>query len=86
MINKMVIIASWCVQVTPNDRPSMRKIIEMLENDVKLLQMPPRPYQLPFETSTDDQSYQSTEDRSHDGSTGETSTLLYHPNEISATV
>ncbi|KAK8633320.1 hypothetical protein V6N13_014166 [Hibiscus sabdariffa] len=86
MVKKMVIIASWCVQLRPNNRPSMSKVLEMLDSDVELLRMPPQPYQLPFEVPTD-QSHSSTKDRSHDnGSTCETSTLLYSSNEISIDV
>ncbi|KAK8633323.1 hypothetical protein V6N13_014169 [Hibiscus sabdariffa] len=56
VVRKMVMIASWCVPLKPNDRPSMRKVLEMSETDVELLQMLPRPFQLPHEISTEDQS------------------------------
>ncbi|KAE8677789.1 PR5-like receptor kinase [Hibiscus syriacus] len=83
MVKKMVIVASWCVQIKPNDRPSMSKVLEMLETDVELLQMPPQPFQLPFEVPTD-QSHGSNTELSHENSsTGETSALLYSSNEIS---
>ncbi|GMI79519.1 hypothetical protein like AT5G38250 [Hibiscus trionum] len=80
---KMAMIASWCVQLKPNDRPSMSKVLEMFETDVELLQMPSSPFQLPFEISTEDQSHGSFENRSNDSSTGETSTLSCSSNEIS---
>ncbi|KAL4378853.1 hypothetical protein GQ457_02G038510 [Hibiscus cannabinus] len=80
MVKKMVIIASWCVQVKPNDRPSMSKVLEMFETDVELLQMPLQPFQLPFEVPT---ANNSIKDRSYDSSTGETSAVLYSSNEIS---
>ncbi|EOY13644.1 Uncharacterized protein TCM_032266 [Theobroma cacao] len=54
IVKKMIITACWCIQVTPNNRPSMSKVLQMLETDVKLLQMPPKPFQLPFEISTED--------------------------------
>ncbi|EOY13647.1 PR5-like receptor kinase [Theobroma cacao] len=54
IVKKMIITACWCIQVTPNDRPSMGKVLQMLETDVELLQMPPKPFQLPFEVSTKD--------------------------------
>ncbi|KAJ9678757.1 hypothetical protein PVL29_020833 [Vitis rotundifolia] len=40
---KMVIVALWCVQMKPMDRPSMSKAVDMLEGDVELLQLPPKP-------------------------------------------
>ncbi|XP_042520725.1 rust resistance kinase Lr10-like [Macadamia integrifolia] len=43
MVKKLVIVALWCIQMRPNDRPSMSKVIEMLEGSVELLQMPPKP-------------------------------------------
>ncbi|KAK6270283.1 hypothetical protein POUND7_007388 [Theobroma cacao] len=54
IVRKMIITAFWCIQVTPSDRPSMSKVLEMLETDVELLQMPPKPFQLPFEISAQD--------------------------------
>ncbi|GMN74980.1 hypothetical protein TIFTF001_053289 [Ficus carica] len=42
-IKKMVIVALWCIQLKPSDRPSMSKVIEMLEGEVECLQMPPKP-------------------------------------------
>ncbi|PPR88997.1 hypothetical protein GOBAR_AA31682 [Gossypium barbadense] len=48
----MVITAFWCIQLLPSDRPSMSKVLKMLESDVELLKMPPKPFhQLPLETS-----------------------------------
>ncbi|RVW87483.1 Rust resistance kinase Lr10 [Vitis vinifera] len=40
---KMVIVALWCVQMKPVDRPSMSKTLEMLEGEIELLKMPPKP-------------------------------------------
>ncbi|PON72100.1 GPCR kinase [Parasponia andersonii] len=40
---KMMIVALWCIQLKPSDRPSMNKVIEMLEGDVECLPMPPKP-------------------------------------------
>ncbi|XWS10800.1 hypothetical protein CRYUN_Cryun38cG0028900 [Craigia yunnanensis] len=52
MVRKMVVVAFWCIQMMPADRPSMSKVLKMLEIDVQLLEMPPKPfYQLPLETS-----------------------------------
>ncbi|XP_043720666.1 rust resistance kinase Lr10-like [Telopea speciosissima] len=43
IVKKLIIVALWCIQMKPNDRPSMSKVIEMLEGSVELLQMPPKP-------------------------------------------
>ncbi|KAL1146000.1 hypothetical protein V6Z11_A11G339600 [Gossypium hirsutum] len=79
IVKKMVITASWCIQIKPSERPSMSKVLEMFETDVTLLEMPPRPFQLPFEVSSKDQFYNnstnSTEDQSHGTSTTGTSRL-----------
>ncbi|KAB2043742.1 hypothetical protein ES319_D01G039700v1 [Gossypium barbadense] len=41
MVKKMVITAFWCIQLLPSDRPSMSKVLKMLESDVELLEMAP---------------------------------------------
>ncbi|KAM0944354.1 putative glycerophosphodiester phosphodiesterase, protein kinase RLK-Pelle-LRK10L-2 family [Dioscorea sansibarensis] len=41
---KMVLVGLWCVQTRPEDRPSMTKVVEMLEGSIDELQMPPKPY------------------------------------------
>ncbi|XP_062120195.1 rust resistance kinase Lr10-like [Humulus lupulus] len=40
---KMIIVALWCIQLKPSDRPTMDKVIEMLEGEVESLQIPPKP-------------------------------------------
>uniref|UniRef100_F6H7E5 Protein kinase domain-containing protein n=2 Tax=Vitis vinifera TaxID=29760 RepID=F6H7E5_VITVI len=42
-IRKIIIVALWCVQMKPTNRPSMSKALEMLESEVELLQMPSKP-------------------------------------------
>ncbi|KAK6925975.1 Wall-associated receptor kinase, galacturonan-binding domain [Dillenia turbinata] len=54
LVKKMVIIALWCIQMKPNDRPSMSKVVKMLEGDVELLQMPPKPVFYPQEIPVED--------------------------------
>lgn len=44
MVKKMIIVALWCIQMKPSERPSMNKVIEMLEGDVDVLGMPPKPF------------------------------------------
>ncbi|XP_011015080.1 PREDICTED: probable L-type lectin-domain containing receptor kinase V.3 isoform X2 [Populus euphratica] len=51
---KMIIVALWCIQLKPVDRPSMHKAAEMLESDVESLRMPPKPFLTPHQMSGDD--------------------------------
>jgi hypothetical protein len=43
MIKKVIIVALWCIQMKPSDRPSMNNVLKMLEGEVEYLQMPPKP-------------------------------------------
>jgi serine/threonine protein kinase len=49
VVKKIIIVALWCIQLKPSDRPSMYKVIEMLEGEVEFLQMPPKPFLSPTE-------------------------------------
>ncbi|XP_040972447.1 rust resistance kinase Lr10-like [Gossypium hirsutum] len=63
MIRKMIITSFWCIQLLPSDRPSMNKVLKMLESNVELLEMPPKPFhQLPLETSTEVHNYENFND------------------------
>ena len=55
LLKKLIIVALWCIQLKPSDRPSMNKVVEMLEGNVELLQMPPRPLLTPQEVPAEDQ-------------------------------
>ncbi|CAL5342903.1 unnamed protein product [Camellia sinensis] len=54
MIRKMIITALWCIQMKPDDRPAMNKVVEMLEGNIELVQMPPKPFLTPQEMPTED--------------------------------
>ncbi|KAG2694026.1 hypothetical protein I3760_08G122400, partial [Carya illinoinensis] len=41
----MMIFALWCIQLKPSDRPSMNKVVKMLEGDVECLEVPLKPLQ-----------------------------------------
>ncbi|XXG71873.1 hypothetical protein AAC387_Pa07g1101 [Persea americana] len=41
---KMVLVGLWCIQTDPTTRPSMTRVVEMLEGSVHSLEMPPKPY------------------------------------------
>lgn len=47
MVKKMVLVALWCIQMSPGNRPAMNKVVEMLEGDVGEIEMPPRPFLAP---------------------------------------
>ncbi|KAJ6814188.1 LEAF RUST 10 DISEASE-RESISTANCE LOCUS RECEPTOR-LIKE PROTEIN KINASE-like 2.5 [Iris pallida] len=45
MERKLCKVGLWCIQMRPSDRPSMSRVIEMLEeDDVDALPMPPKPF------------------------------------------
>ncbi|KAM0844969.1 hypothetical protein ACQ4PT_056720 [Festuca glaucescens] len=41
---KMTLVGLWCIQTNPRHRPSMSKVIDMLEKDINELEMPPKPF------------------------------------------
>ncbi|KAF7849539.1 hypothetical protein BT93_L0659 [Corymbia citriodora subsp. variegata] len=51
IVKKMMIVALWCIQLNPRDRPSMRKVLEILEGEADDLQVPPKPLFCPTEMS-----------------------------------
>ncbi|CAL5206677.1 unnamed protein product [Lathyrus oleraceus] len=44
LAKKMMIVALWCIQTKPEDRPCMIKVLEMLEEEDGELQIPNKPY------------------------------------------
>jgi len=40
---RMTIVGLWCIQTFPNDRPTMSKVVDMLEGNMNFLEMPPKP-------------------------------------------
>ncbi|KAL1531990.1 LEAF RUST 10 DISEASE-RESISTANCE LOCUS RECEPTOR-LIKE PROTEIN KINASE-like 2.3 isoform X1 [Salvia divinorum] len=46
IVKKMTIVALWCILMSPNDRPSMNTVLEMLEGDVACLQIPSQSTQI----------------------------------------
>ncbi|KAJ9562085.1 hypothetical protein OSB04_007245 [Centaurea solstitialis] len=42
LARKMVTVSLWCIQSGPSDRPSISKVVEMLEGSLESLQVPPR--------------------------------------------
>ncbi|KAL3631350.1 hypothetical protein CASFOL_024334 [Castilleja foliolosa] len=40
---KLITVGLWCIQTDPKDRPSMSKVVEMLEGKIDSLEFPPKP-------------------------------------------
>ncbi|KAL1536934.1 non-specific serine/threonine protein kinase [Salvia divinorum] len=40
---KMLMVGVWCIQTAPSDRPSISKVVEMLQGSVQSIEMPPKP-------------------------------------------
>ncbi|XVE64370.1 hypothetical protein DITRI_Ditri07aG0095500 [Diplodiscus trichospermus] len=59
---KMVIVAFWCIQMQPANRPSMTKVLEMLESELEVLEMPARSFLFSLEMSTKDHSSKNSMD------------------------
>ncbi|KAK7385007.1 hypothetical protein VNO78_30714 [Psophocarpus tetragonolobus] len=49
LVKKIFIVALWCIQLKPNDRPSMKNVVEMLEGNYERLTMPPKPSFYPYD-------------------------------------
>ncbi|KAL3345664.1 hypothetical protein AABB24_024559 [Solanum stoloniferum] len=45
MARKLSLVALWCIQTNPIQRPSMSRVLEMLEGEVEVLEVPPQPIQ-----------------------------------------
>ncbi|KAJ0242798.1 Legume lectin domain-containing protein [Hirschfeldia incana] len=39
---KMILVALWCIQSFPSSRPSMNRVVEMMEGSLDALEVPPR--------------------------------------------
>ncbi|KAG8382872.1 hypothetical protein BUALT_Bualt05G0124500 [Buddleja alternifolia] len=58
---KLIIVGLWCIQTDPNDRPSMRRVVEMLEGKLESLQIPAKPYlSSPIRSTMDISTYESS--------------------------
>ncbi|KOM48712.1 hypothetical protein LR48_Vigan07g241600 [Vigna angularis] len=59
IVKKMIIVALWCIQLKPNNRPSMNRVVEMLEGNIDDLEIPPKSTLYPDEMNIDDQTINS---------------------------
>nr|TKW13078.1 hypothetical protein SEVIR_5G076600v2 [Setaria viridis] len=44
IMRKLAIVALWCIQWNPVNRPSMTKVVNMLTDSLQSLKMPPKPF------------------------------------------
>uniref|UniRef100_A0A0D9WJE6 Protein kinase domain-containing protein n=1 Tax=Leersia perrieri TaxID=77586 RepID=A0A0D9WJE6_9ORYZ len=44
LVKKMIIVGLWCIQLLPNNRPSMTRVVEMLQSCADDLQIPPQSF------------------------------------------
>jgi len=43
-VRQLAMVALWCIQLNPRNRPSMTKVVNMLTGKLENLQMPPKPF------------------------------------------
>ncbi|KAL3714488.1 hypothetical protein ACJRO7_006412 [Eucalyptus globulus] len=84
IIKKMIIVALWCIQWNPDDRPSMQKVLKMLEGEVDDLQISPKPLFYATEMSRrDDGTW--TDEGNNTISTTSTSAITYEDSGLECT-
>ncbi|KAJ7943121.1 Receptor-like protein kinase [Quillaja saponaria] len=44
IMRKMTIVGLWCIQTDPSNRPTMGRVVVMLEDSLESLQVPPKPF------------------------------------------
>ncbi|XP_066309441.1 LEAF RUST 10 DISEASE-RESISTANCEUS RECEPTOR-LIKE PROTEIN KINASE-like 2.1 isoform X2 [Miscanthus floridulus] len=44
LVRKMIVVSLWCIQVIPTDRPTMTRVVEMLDGSTSNLELPPKVY------------------------------------------
>ena len=42
LVRKMIVVGLWCIQVIPTGRPTMTRVVEMLEGSTSNLELPPK--------------------------------------------
>ncbi|KAJ9682847.1 hypothetical protein PVL29_018719 [Vitis rotundifolia] len=53
---KMILVSLWCIQPNPSDRPSIDKVVEMLEGSSHLLEIPLNPFMFSPQNTPQDPS------------------------------
>ncbi|KAJ8636311.1 hypothetical protein MRB53_010578 [Persea americana] len=44
MARKMILVGLWCIQMSPVDRPSMSRVVEIFQGSIEDVPMPPNPF------------------------------------------
>ncbi|KAJ0256082.1 Serine-threonine/tyrosine-protein kinase [Hirschfeldia incana] len=56
IVKKMTLVGLWCIQSWPSSRPTMNRVVEMMEGNLNALELPPRPVlqtpQVPLQESS----------------------------------
>ncbi|PPD73851.1 hypothetical protein GOBAR_DD29213 [Gossypium barbadense] len=55
IVRKMIIVAFWCIQTKPIHRPTMAKVLKMLESEEELLEIPPKSFLFSVDMSCNDE-------------------------------
>ena len=42
LVRKLIVVGLWCIQLQPNNRPSMTRVVEMLVSMANELEIPPQ--------------------------------------------
>ncbi|KAM0825711.1 hypothetical protein ACQ4PT_069372 [Festuca glaucescens] len=42
IVRKMIVVGLWCIQLSSTDRPTMTRVVEMLEGSTSVLELPPK--------------------------------------------
>uniref|UniRef100_A0A2N9GA95 Protein kinase domain-containing protein n=1 Tax=Fagus sylvatica TaxID=28930 RepID=A0A2N9GA95_FAGSY len=59
-VRKMILVSLWCIQTDPSNRPSMSRVVDMLEGSLDSLQIPPKPFlSSPSRSPTDSSTIKS---------------------------
>ncbi|KAL5071225.1 hypothetical protein RYX36_022112 [Vicia faba] len=61
IVKEMIVISPWCIQINPNNHPSMSKVVEMLQGEIESLEMPHEPSIYPDEVISLDESTNSNQ-------------------------
>jgi serine/threonine protein kinase len=44
MVRQITMVSLWCIQINPSDRPSMSKVLDMLQGPLQSVPYPPKPF------------------------------------------
>ncbi|WJX82631.1 non-specific serine/threonine protein kinase [Trifolium repens] len=59
-VRKITMVSLWCIQTNPSERPSMSRVLEMLQGPLQLVPYPPKPFLYSSEMPSLQISYESS--------------------------